>query len=73
MLNWILSQFKRQRTEDLERAREMVKAAKSGRQQIDPVKARELARALGIEVDADQSVDHVIEKIRRYLTRIGER
>ncbi|NMG56884.1 hypothetical protein [Aromatoleum aromaticum] len=73
MLNWILSQFKRQRTEDLERAREMVRAAKSGRQRIDPVKARELARALGIEVDAHQSIDQVIDKIRRYLTRIGER
>lgn len=72
MLNWILSQFKRQRTEDLERAREMVKAAKRGRQRIDPVKARELARAFGIEVEPHESIDHVIDKIRRYLTRIGE-
>ncbi len=27
MLNWILSQFKRQSAEDLERARELLKAA----------------------------------------------
>lgn len=39
MLNWILNQFKRQSAEDLERAREMVKAAARG-SRTDLAKAR---------------------------------
>lgn len=72
MLNWILSQFKQQSAKDLERAREMVKAAASGGQHIDPVKARDIARALGIDVDVNATVDHVISELRRYLTRHGD-
>jgi transcriptional regulator with XRE-family HTH domain len=72
MLNWILNQFKRQSAEDLERAREMVKAAENGRSRVDASKARDLARALGVEVDINASTDQVIQAIRRYLTRHGE-
>lgn len=70
MLNWILSQFKQQSARDLERAREMVKAAAGG-SPIDPVKARDVARALRIEVGVNASVDQVISEIRRYLTHHG--
>ena len=72
MLNWILSQFTQQSAEDLERAREMVKAAKRGRSHVDLGKARELARALGIEVDVNASADQLIDAICRFLTRHGQ-
>lgn len=71
MLNWILNQFKRQSAEDLERAREMVKAAEKGAR-TDLAKARDLARALGVDVAVDASAHEVIHAIRRYLTRRGE-
>lgn len=70
MLNWILGQFKQQRIKDLERAREVLKAAASGGR-IDPAKARDVARTLGIDVGVNASVDHVIGEIRRYLTHHG--
>lgn len=73
MLNWILSQFKRQSVEDLERARELVKAAERGGAHVNLAKARELARALGVEVEAHASADQVIHAIRRYLDHRGER
>lgn len=73
MLNWILSQFKRQSVEDLERARELVKAAERGGAHVNLAKARELARALGVEVEAHASPDQVIHAIRRYLDHRGER
>jgi hypothetical protein len=72
MLNWILSQFTQQSTEDFERAREMVKAAERGGSHVDAGKARDLARVLGIEVDANASADQVIHAIRRHLTRHGQ-
>ena len=72
MLNWILSQFKRQSAEDLERARELVKAAERGGAHLNLSKARELARALGIEVGAHASADEVVQAIRRYLSHHGE-
>lgn len=72
MLNWILSQFKRQSAEDLERARELVKAAERGVAHVNLAKARELARALGVEVEAHASADEVIHAIRRYLGHHGE-
>jgi ribosome-binding protein aMBF1 (putative translation factor) len=72
MLNWILTQFKRQSAEDLERARELVKAAERGGAHVNLAKARELARALGVEVEAHASADQVIHAIRRYLGHRGE-
>ena len=72
MLNWILSQFKRQSAEDLERARELVKAAERGGTHVNLTKAREFARALGIEVEAHASADEVVQAIRRYLSHHGE-
>lgn len=72
MLNWILSQFKRQAAEDLERARELVKAAERGGAHVNVAKARELARALGVEVEAHASADEVIHALRRYLGNRGE-
>lgn len=72
MLNWILSQFKRPSAEDLDRAREMVKAAENGRSHVDLGKARDMARVLGVEVDIHASADQVIQAIRRYLTHHGE-
>lgn len=72
MLNWILSQFKRQTAEDLERARELVKAAERGGAHVNVAKARELARALGVEVEAHASADEVIHALRRYLGNRGE-
>jgi ribosome-binding protein aMBF1 (putative translation factor) len=72
MLNWILSQFKRQSAEDLERARELVKAAERGGAHGNLVQARDLARALGVEVEANASADQVIHAIRRYLSHHGE-
>lgn len=71
MLNWILNQFKRQSAEDLERAREMVKAAARGAR-TDLAKARDIARALGVDVAVDASAHEVIHAIRRYLARRGE-
>lgn len=71
MLNWILSQFKQQSAQDLERARELVKAAASAGQAIDPVKARDIARALGIDVNVNASVNDVVSEVRRYLKRHG--
>lgn len=71
MLNWILSQFKQQSAKDLERARELVKAAASAGQAIDPVKARDIARALGIDVNVNASVGDVVSEVRRYLKRRG--
>lgn len=71
MLNWILSQFKQQSAKDLERARELVKAAASAGQAIDPVKARDIARALGIDVNVNASVNDVVSEVRRYLKRHG--
>ncbi len=71
MLNWILNQFKRQSAEDLERAREMVKAAGRGAR-TDLANAHDLARALGVKVAVDASADQIIHAIRRYLTRRGE-
>ncbi|MER2552328.1 MAG: hypothetical protein ABTQ28_03550 [Thauera sp.] len=68
MLNWILTQFKRQSAEDLARARELVKAAERGGAHVNLAKARELARALGVEVEAHASADQVIHAIRRYLS-----
>jgi ribosome-binding protein aMBF1 (putative translation factor) len=72
MLNWILSQFKRQSAEDLERARELVKAAERGGAHVNLSKARELARALGVEVEVHASADEVVHAIRRYLSHHGE-
>lgn len=72
MLNWILSQFKRQSAEDLERARELVKAAERGGAHLNLSKARELARALGIDMEAHASADTVVRAIRRYLSHHGE-
>ncbi len=69
MLNWVLNQFKRQAEEDLERAREMVKAVEKGDSQADLVQARETARKFGIEVDVDADADEVIRAIREYLYR----
>jgi ribosome-binding protein aMBF1 (putative translation factor) len=72
MLNWILSQFKRQSAEDLERARELVKAAERGSAHVNLAQARDLARALGVEVEANASADQVIHAIRRFLSHHGE-
>ncbi|WP_281048356.1 hypothetical protein [Thauera sp. GDN1] len=72
MLNWVLSQFKRQSAEDLERARELVKAAEPRGAHVNLAKARELARALGIEVEAHASADEVVHAIKRYLSHHGE-
>jgi len=72
MLNWILSQFKRQSAEDLERARELLKAAERGGAHVNLAKARELARALGIDVESHASADTVVRAIRRYLSHHGE-
>lgn len=72
MLNWILSQFKRQSAEDIERARELVKAAERGGAHVNVSKARELARVLGVEVEAHASADEVIHAIRRYLGHHGQ-
>mgnify|MGYP000955667487 FL=1 len=72
MLNWILSQFKVQSAEDLERARELVKTAERGCAHVKLAKARELARALGLEVEASASVDQVVQAIRRFLRHHGE-
>jgi len=72
MLNWILNQFKRQSAEDLERAREMVKAAERGHSHPDLGKARDVARTLGIEVDVHASAEQLIQAVRRYLARHGE-
>jgi len=72
MLNWVLSQFKRQSAEDLERARELVKAAERGGLHVNLGKARDLARALGVEVEANASADQVIHAIRRFLSHHGE-
>lgn len=62
MLNWILNQFKRQSAEDLERAREMVKAAERGHSHPDLGKARDVARTLGIEVDVHASAEQLIQQ-----------
>ena len=72
MLNWILTQFTRQSAEDLERARELVKAAERGGAHVNLAKARDLARALGVEVEASASVDQVIHAIRRFLSHHRE-
>lgn len=72
MLNWILSQFKRQSAEDLERARELLKAAERGGAHVNLAKARELARALGIDMEAHASADTVVRAIRRYLSHHGQ-
>ena len=71
MLNWILSQFNRQSANDLERARELIKAAKRGGARVDLSKARELARALGVEVKVDASADEVVHAIKLYLSHHG--
>ncbi|MCK6409225.1 hypothetical protein [Thauera sp.] len=73
MLNWILSQFKHQSAEDLERARELLKAAERGGAHVNLAQARELARALGVDVEANASAGQVIHAIRRYLGHRGER
>ena len=66
MLNWILSQFKRQSAEDLERARELVKAAERGGAHVNLAKARDLARALvqaGQIKEADADLGSKIEDL----------
>lgn len=71
MLNWILTRLNRQSSDDLERARALVHAADRGERPIDPDKARELARALGLEVSSHAGASEVIDKIRRELSRRG--
>lgn len=71
MLNWVLTQFKRQAAEDLERARELVKAAERGYPQADLLKVREIARTLGIEVNVEADADETLRAIRQYLYHHG--
>jgi hypothetical protein len=39
---------------------------------VNLAKARELARALGIEAEAHASADEVVHAIRRYLSHHGQ-
>jgi len=72
MLDWILSQFKRQSAEDIERAREMVRTAERDGTRANRESARETARRLGIEVAPDASAEQLVQAIRRYLARHGQ-
>lgn len=71
MLDWILSQFRRQASNDLERARALVRAADRGERCPDSKKACELARALGLEISTHASAGEAIDKIRRFVARRG--
>ncbi len=72
LFDWLKSCFlgKRQaETEELSRARSLIKAINKGGIPLNPAKVNAIARDLGLEVSRSAPVEETIERIRAYLQR----
>lgn len=72
MLDWILTRFRQQTLDDIERARAVVSAADRGHLPTDSESIRKLARILGLAVAPNASLTETIQQIRSYLKRSGQ-
>lgn len=69
MLDWIISRFKQQSLDDVERARELIRETDRGGTHPDPEKVRQIARRLGLHVSPGWDTDKTIRHIRSHLAR----